>query len=77
MAKENNKQAVSSNSIVDKIKDFFSGVRNETKRIRWPKFSELMSNTGKVIFFCVLFAIFFVICDLLISEFLVLIGVGK
>ncbi|MBO4219154.1 MAG: preprotein translocase subunit SecE [Erysipelotrichaceae bacterium] len=77
MAKENNKQTKSSTSLWEKITGFFTGVQTEAKRVRWPKFSELMSNSGKVIVFCVLFAIFFVICDLLISEFLVLIGVGK
>ena len=77
MAKENKKQTHSGTGIWDKITGFFTGVKTEAKRVRWPKFSELMSNSGKVIFFCVLFAIFFILCDLLISELLVLIGVGK
>ncbi len=77
MAKENKKQTNSGTGIWDKITGFFTGVKTEAKRVRWPKFSELMSNSGKVIFFCVLFAIFFILCDLLISELLVLIGVGK
>ncbi|MDO4378823.1 MAG: preprotein translocase subunit SecE [Erysipelotrichia bacterium] len=58
------------------IKDFFNGIVNEAKRIRWPKFSQLMTNTGKVLFFCICFAIFFVLCDFIVSGFLVWIGVG-
>ncbi len=77
MAKDNTKQTKNTSGIWSKITGFFTGVNTEAKRVRWPKFSELMSSTGKVIVFCVLFAIFFVICDLLISEFLVLIGVGR
>ena len=58
------------------ISRFFTGVTTEIKRIRWPKFSELMSDTGRVLAFCILFAIFFVLCDLFISKFLIMIGVG-
>lgn len=61
----------------NKIKSFFTGIVTETKRIRFPKLSEMVSNTGKVLVFCVLFALFFVICDLAVSELLVLIGVGR
>ncbi len=59
------------------ISRFFSGVATEIKRIRWPKFSELMADTGKVLVFCILFAIFFVLCDLVVSKFLLMIGVGR
>ncbi|MGI6607920.1 MAG: preprotein translocase subunit SecE [Erysipelotrichaceae bacterium] len=59
------------------ISNFFTGVATEIKRIRWPKFSELMSDTGRVLAFCILFAIFFILCDLVISKFLIMIGVGR
>ncbi|MDI9540891.1 MAG: preprotein translocase subunit SecE [Bacillota bacterium] len=59
------------------ISRFFTGVATEIKRIRWPKFSELVADTGRVLAFCVLFAIFFVLCDLVISNFLIMIGVGR
>ena len=52
------------------------GIKTEIKRIRWIKFGELMESTAKVLTFCVLFGIFFVICDLIISKLLLLIGVG-
>ena len=51
-------------------------VVKEVKRIRWPKFSELMSNTAKVLTFAVAFGLFFVLCDLIISRLLLLLGVG-
>ncbi len=52
------------------------GIRTEIKRIRWIKFSELLESTGKVLVFCVLFGVFFVLCDLVISKLLLMIGVG-
>jgi len=58
------------------ISDFFSGEVNEIKRIIWPKFSEIMESTGKVLVFCIAFALFFILCDLVIGKLLLLIGVG-
>lgn len=77
MANKSKNKVETKKSLKDKIVDLFAGVSRETKRIRWPKLSELMSNTGKVLFFCVLFAIFFVLCDLVVSGILVKIGVGQ
>ena len=54
----------------------FEGIKTEVKRIRWIKFGELLESTGKVLAFCVLFGIFFVLCDLVISKLLFMIGVG-
>ena len=74
MAKSKDKKNMVSNE--NPVSGFFIGVATEIKRIRWPKFSELISDTGRVLAFCILFAIFFVFCDLIISNFLILIGVG-
>lgn len=52
------------------------GIKTEIKRIRWIKFPELMESTGKVLAFCVLFGLFFMLCDLVISKLLLMIGVG-
>lgn len=52
------------------------GIASEIKRIRWIKFGDLLSDTAKVLVFCILFAIFFVLCDTGISSILLLIGVG-
>ena len=54
----------------------WSGITTEIKRIRWIKFPELMESTGKVLAFCVLFGLFFMLCDLVISKILLMIGVG-
>lgn len=52
------------------------GIAKETKRIRWPHTKDLMFNTAEVIFFVVLFAIFFMVCEIGIAFFLKLIGIG-
>ena len=52
------------------------GIKTEIKRIRWIKFPELLESTGKVLAFCVLFGLFFMLCDLVISKVLLMIGVG-
>ncbi len=54
----------------------WNGIKTEIKRIRWPKFSEMTTNTAKVLVFCILFGIFFVLCDLVIGKLLLVIGVG-
>ena len=54
----------------------WSGISTEIKRIRWIKPSELLESTGKTLVFCLLFGIFFVLCDLVVSKFLLMIGVG-
>ena len=76
--KQEDLMADSNNSTIKKdgITTFFKGVVSEAKRIKWSKFSQLMKNTAKVLFFCILFALFFILCDFLVSGFLVLIGVG-
>lgn len=51
-------------------------VVKEIKRIRWPKFAELMSDSAKVIFFGVAFGVFFVVCNIVLSKLLLLLGVG-
>jgi len=75
MAKGNTPSEKKQN-IFGKIADLFVGIGNEARKVRWPKFTDLMSSTGKVLVFCILFAVFFILCDLLVSELLVLIGVG-
>ena len=51
------------------------GIRNEIRRIRWPSWNDLAENTGKVLLFLVLFALFFVLSELLISWLLSVLGV--
>lgn len=54
----------------------WEGITTEVKRIRWAKPGELVESTGKVLLFCILFGVYFVLCDLVISKLLLMIGVG-
>lgn len=54
----------------------WEGIRTEVKRIRWIKPAELVESSGKVLFFCILFGVFFILCDLLVSKLLLMLGVG-
>lgn len=51
-----------------------AGIRSEIRRIRWPKFADLMKNSGIVIGFTLAFGVFFVLCEIVASTFLKFIG---
>ena len=44
-----------------------AGVIRELKTVKWPTFKELMSTSGMVILFTLLFGVYFFICELLAS----------
>ena len=44
-----------------------AGVIRELKTVKWPPFKELMSTSGMVILFTLLFGVYFFICELLAS----------
>ncbi|MGX7394181.1 MULTISPECIES: preprotein translocase subunit SecE [Carnobacterium] len=46
-----------------KIKNFFSGVRNEMKAVTWPTSRELKRNSLIVFGVCLIFAVFFMVVD--------------
>lgn len=50
------------------------GIGTEIKRIRWPKPKELAKNSMTVVLFTFMFGVFFVICQVITSGFLKLIG---
>lgn len=52
---------------MSKVKDFFSDMKIEFKRIRWCKGKELWNNVVVTILFVLFFAIFFVIIQYLIA----------
>lgn len=54
----------------------WSGIKKEAKRVRWPRTKDTMSNTGEVVIFSAFFAVFFVLCDLLVSGLVRMIGIG-
>ena len=61
----------------------FSGIRKESKRVRWPHWKSdgqnnpgILQNSGEVILFTAFFAIFFVLCEFGVTFLLKLIGIG-
>jgi len=51
-----------------------SGINKEAKRVRWPHWKSegsnnpgILQNSGEVILFTASFALFFILCDLLVS----------
>ena len=50
-----------------KVKDFFSDMKSEAKRIRWCKGKELLKNVLVTIFTIVFFALFFMAIQYLIA----------
>lgn len=55
----------------------FEGILGEVKKVRWPKKNELLKDTFVAIAFMLIFAIFFVMSDLVVSILLRLLGVLK
>ena len=59
----------------------FSGINKEAKRVRWPHWKSegsnnpgILQNSGEVILFTAAFALFFVLCDLLVTWLLTFIA---
>lgn len=50
-----------------KVKDFFSDMRAEAKRIRWCKGKELVKNVAVTLFTIIFFALFFIVIQYLIA----------
>lgn len=54
-----------------------SGIIKEVKgKIRWPKLKELFKDTKTVLLFIIVFALFFILADIIVLGFLKLIGLG-
>lgn len=58
--------------MIQKIRNFFSDVVLEGKRISWPNRRELVDSTIVVIVFIVLLAIVILACDKIIGQLLAL-----
>lgn len=46
------------------------GIIEETKKIKWPSFKEVLTNTVQVLVFTIAFGIFFVACSTVVSYLL-------
>ena len=53
-----------------------SGIKKEAKRVRWPKPKDIATHTGEVLLFVAFFALFFVLCDFVITFILRALGIG-
>ena len=60
-----------------------SGIRKEAKRVRWPHWKSegsskpgILQNTAEVVVFTASFALFFVLCEFVITYLLKFIGIG-
>lgn len=51
------------------------GIKEEIRKIQWPKRNELVKNTGIVITFIAFFSVYFLLTEVLISQFLKLVKV--
>lgn len=54
----------------------WGGIQKEAKRVRWPKRKEITSNSAEVLIFIAFFALFFVLCEFLVTFLLRMIGIG-
>ena len=52
-----------------------SAIAKEISKIRWPKKSDLLTNSVQVVIFTAFFGVFFYLCQFLVSLCLRLIGV--
>ena len=59
-----------------------SGIRKEIKRVRWPQWKSqganpgILENAGSVVFFTGAFALFFVVCEFVVTYVLKFMGIG-
>jgi len=49
------------------MKKFLKGVKNEMKKVRWPKKKEMIKYSLAVLICVVVFAVFFIASDLIIA----------
>lgn len=52
---------------MDRIRNFFAGVKKEMSRVKWPTIKEMAKNTIVTIVFCLFFCGFFYLIDLLFA----------
>ncbi len=60
-----------------------SGIQKEAKRVRWPHWKSqgannpgVMENSTEVVFFTASFALFFVLCEFVVTYVLKFMGIG-
>jgi len=53
-----------------KIKSFFRDLKTEFKRISWPSFKQVVNNTGIVLAFVIILALFIALVDFVFTYLL-------
>ena len=48
----------------------------EAKRVRWPKWKDIGTNSVEVLIFVLFFALFFVVCEFVVTFVLRAMGIG-
>ncbi|MBQ9046737.1 MAG: preprotein translocase subunit SecE [Solobacterium sp.] len=54
----------------------WSGIKKEAKRVRWPKTKDVAGNSAEVLIFTAFFALFFVLCEFIVTYILRFMGIG-
>lgn len=52
---------------MQKIKQFFAGVKKEVGRVRWPQKKDMFKYSLAIVVCCIILALFFVFSDLIIA----------
>ncbi len=52
-----------------KINEFFTNVNKELGKVRWPSRKEMLTYSSATLFFIIVFALFFVLVDILLAFF--------
>ena len=52
------------------------GIKEEIKKVRWPKKEDMIKDTRTVVIFVAFFALYFVVCEFVVAQFLHIFGIG-
>lgn len=62
MAETNNKAA--KKPFFSRLKKYFKDTKSELKKVTWPSKEQLKKNTGVILVFIIIAAIFLFVCDI-------------
>ena len=57
-----------------KLARFFISVKDEMKKVRWPKKKEMITYSSATLVFILVFALFFSLTDFILANLKVLVG---
>ena len=65
--KNKEKAAKNKQSLLEKMRNFFSGVKTEAKRIKWPNKKDMVKYSIATIVFIIGCSLFFYVIDVIIA----------